>query len=392
MPSLSRVNSREPGAAVLVVAASARALAQAARRAGYRPLAADFFGDLDTQTVCARTRLIEDGLDKGFTKEALLPALDDLAQADAPIGLVYGAGFEDRPELLGFIARRFPIIGNSADVLRRVKDPVLLAGLCASLDIPHPRISLAKPPDPTGWLAKHIGGAGGSHISPATTLTGPDERIYFQQFAQGEPVSLLFLADGGNTHAIGFSRQWPLPTPDEPFRFGGSSRPARLPKKTASELLRAAQKITARCGLKGLNSVDFLVQGGEWTLIEINPRPGATLDIFDGKGGALFRTHMASCSGHLPIRRFAFSGAATAAIAYTAYDVACMPKIAWPRWAADRQRPKSQVRTGGAVCTVRACARGPGKARALLNKRIKWILDRLDEAQEKTKRNEETLQ
>ena len=66
MPSVSRVRSPEAGAAILIAAPSGRALAAAARRAGYRPLVADFFDDLDTRGFCAANRLIEGGLDTGF--------------------------------------------------------------------------------------------------------------------------------------------------------------------------------------------------------------------------------------------------------------------------------------------------------------------------------------
>ena len=44
--------------------------------------------------------------------------------------------------------------------------------------------------------------------------------------------------------------------------------------------------------LKGLGSADFLVNGGEARLLEINPRPGATLDIFDSDTQPLLGLHL----------------------------------------------------------------------------------------------------
>ena len=79
-----------------------------------------------------------------------------------------------------------------------------------------------------------------------------------------------------------------------------SLRPAGLTSKLEDKLRRAAQAITAASGLLGLNSIDFLVDGNEYTLIEINPRPGATLDIFDDRDGSLFRAHVDSCLGASP--------------------------------------------------------------------------------------------
>ncbi|HUZ91406.1 MAG TPA: ATP-grasp domain-containing protein, partial [Methylocella sp.] len=270
------MKSPETGAAILIAASSGRALAGAARRAGFRPLAADFFDDLDTRGFCAANCLIEGGLDRGFTGETLIPALEALAGDEAPCGFVYGAGFEDRPELLELVARRFPVLGNPADVVRRVKDPLRLSELCAALNIPHPKISMARPGDPRDWLVKSAGGAGGSHVAPALAAGTAGEKIYYQRIAAGVPVSILFVADGAKARVVGLSRQWASPAPGEPFRFGGSLRPAGLSRELQGRLRRAAKEITVACGLRGLNSIDFLIEGGGYTLIEINPRPGAT--------------------------------------------------------------------------------------------------------------------
>jgi predicted ATP-grasp superfamily ATP-dependent carboligase len=393
MPSVLHVRSPDIGAAILIAASSARALAGAARRAGFRPLAADFFDDLDTRAFCAANSLIEGGLEKGFTREMLLPVLEALAGNEAPCGFIYGAGFEDRPELLELVARRFTVLGNRPDVVRRVKDPMRLAALCAALNIPHPKISMEKPRDPRDWLVKWAGGAGGSHVAPALAAGTAGEKIYFQRMTAGAPVSILFVADGAKARVIGLSRQWAAPAPGEPFRFGGSLRPAGVSRELHGRLRRAAKEITAACGLCGLNSIDFLIEGSDYTLIEINPRPGATLDIFDDCGGALFRAHVDACRGYLPPGRLGNRGAAAAGIAYARRDISAVPDFDWPEWTADRQKAQSQLRAEDPLCTIKARAAKPARARALLDRRTKAILGRLDHAQnEKTPMGKETAQ
>ena len=44
--------------------------------------------------------------------------------------------------------------------------------------------------------------------------------------------------------------------------------------------------------IRGLASADFLANEGEALLLEINPRPGATLDIFDCGATPLLRLHV----------------------------------------------------------------------------------------------------
>jgi predicted ATP-grasp superfamily ATP-dependent carboligase len=383
MPSVSRVKSPETGAAILIAASSGRALAVAARRAGYRPLVADFFDDADTRDFCVATRLVEGGLEAGFNAGSLIAALEALAKGEAPCGLVYGAGFEDRAGLLEALGRRWAIFGNPPAVVRRVKDPVRLAELCAILNIPHPKISARMPWDRQHWLVKSAGGSGGTHVAPAGALWEAGEKIYFQRIAAGEPVSILFLSDGARARIVGSSRQWAAPAPGEPFRFGGSLRPAGLSPGLETRLRRAAEVITAACGLRGLNSIDFLVEGNEYTLIEVNPRPGATLDIFEDRGGSLFRAHMDSCVGRLPRRPIEFAAAAAAGIAYARREIPSMPAIDWPTWAADRQKARSALRPYDPLCTIKARAARPRRARALVDARTKLILDRLEHIQNK---------
>ncbi|HVQ11088.1 MAG TPA: aldehyde oxidase, partial [Methyloceanibacter sp.] len=95
-------NSQADGPSLLLAAISARSLAQSARRAGFTSLVADFFADTDTQQVAHACRKLAGGFERGMRWGRLGRALDALAErAPSPIaGLVYGAGFEDRPELL----------------------------------------------------------------------------------------------------------------------------------------------------------------------------------------------------------------------------------------------------------------------------------------------------
>jgi predicted ATP-grasp superfamily ATP-dependent carboligase len=384
MLSLSRARMSEPGTTVLIVAASGRALAAAARRAGYRPLALDFFGDIDTREVCAANRWVAGGLEKGFAEENLVPVLKALAKDEDICGVVYGAGFEDRPGLLDCLARHWTLLGNPPDVVRRVKDPVGLAELCAGLNIAHPEISARRPAEHHQWLVKSVGGSGGMHVAPAAAALAEDEGIYFQRKTKGESISIQFLADGHETEVIGLSRQWVAPAPGEPFRFGGVLRPANLSPQMDRRLRQAAAAVTAACGLRGLNTIDVLVKDNAYTLIEINPRPGAALDIFEDPKGRLFRAHVNACTGCLPAYPLEFTGAAAATIVYTPYAIASLPDFNWPEWTADRQKAKSALRAHDPFCTIKATADEPFSAQALIETRINLLLDRLAHIQNRT--------
>jgi predicted ATP-grasp superfamily ATP-dependent carboligase len=357
---------------VLIAAASGRALAASARRAGYAPLVADFFGDLDTLAVARAYVRLPDGLARGMD-ETLLDALETLAAGEQPCGLVWGTGFEDRPHLLAQLARRWPLLGNTAESVAIVKDPIAFARLCEDCGISHPETSRSRPADVAGWLRKRIGGAGGSHIRSAAGHDDLNRDVYFQRCVDGVPVSVSFLADGHRALILGCSAQWSSPTLRQPFRYGGAARPADVSRDVERALARAVQDIAATVPLVGLNSADFLVHGNAFHLLEINPRPGATLDIFEPADGSLFALHVAACARQLPDRAPALDGAAASAIVYADRDIRA-PALDWPAWTADRPQAGISVKAGEPFCTVHARGETAAEARRFVERRQAAIL------------------
>jgi uncharacterized protein len=361
-------------AAVLIVAISGRALAASARRAGYLPLVTDFFGDQDTlQAAHAHVRLLGD-LAHGIEECALTDALAKLSERSEPLGIVCGSGFEDRTQLLRHLAQRWRLFGNSADTVAKIKDPEFLSGLCFNLKIPVPEWSLAKPIVPGEWLAKRKGGAGGGHIRPAP---GPDRaelEIYYQRRISGISISALFVADGTRAVVLGFSEQWSMPTERQPYRYGGAVRPANVRPHTVDALTAAIQRLAAAVPLLGLNSADFLVDGERYWLLEINPRPGATLDIFEPPQGSLFELHIAACSGKLTATAYDSENAKATEIVYAEHDIASVHVLNWPYWTTDRPVTGSAIKAGEPLCTVYADGATAMDARTLAAKRRELVL------------------
>ena len=357
---------------MLIAALSGRALAAAARRSGYAPLVADLFDDLDTRALAAASVQTRGCLSRGFGRAALLESLDRLAAIRAPEGIVYGSGFEDRPALLRAVASRHPLLGNPPEVVARVKDPDRLAALCEQLGIPHPGPSRVAD-DNAASLIKRAGASGGTHIVPARRGQVAPTRHYTQRRLDGTPVSALFLADGRHAMLLGITRQWTDPTPAHPYRYGGAVRPAPIAERWRDGIAGIVSRLTEATGLVGLNSADFILGSDGLRLLEINPRPGATLDVFEDPDGRLFALHVEACRGHLPDQPPRFVGAAASAVVYAPCPLRVPAEMAWPDWAADRQRP-GRVRANAPLCSVLAEAADPAAAERLVRERGTAIL------------------
>ena len=335
---------------LLIAAISGRALAAAARRAGYRPLVADFFCDRDTVALAERTAKLPGDLHSGIGGARIAETLRRLAGSDRPVAVVLGSGFERQAEIVDQVAFHFPLAGNRAAAIRRVKDPQILATDCAEIGIPHPEFQWEPPPDPENWVVKTVGGAGGSHITRANGES-PAAGRYFQRFVYGRSVSALFVGDGRSARVIGFSRQWLSPAPNAPYRYGGAVRLRRFDRSHAARISSWLSDLTLRAGLVGLCSADFVGDANGYHLVEINPRPGATLDIFDSDEAPLIEAHLRAARGE-PCRLPRFAGSMASMITYATMPMPRFPAIKWPDWTADHQSPGTRLVAGDPVCTV----------------------------------------
>jgi uncharacterized protein len=272
------------------------------------------------------------------------------------------------------VAERWRLLGNEAEVVAKIKNPKIFSSICSFSGVPSPKISLPAPAIRNGWLIKRNGGAGGAHIKPARECENVRGSVYYQRIVPGAPISACFLADGAHALILGFSAQWPSPTPGQPYRYGGAVRPAPLTSSTADRLTMAVQRIVAATSLVGLNSADFLVDGERFWLLEINPRPGATLDIFEAAATSLFAQHVAACSGMLAATASCAANAKAASIVYAEEDIASVSVSDWPDWAADVPLAGSTIKSGEPVCTVYACDSAAAGARELAEKRRQAVL------------------
>ena len=127
-------------------------------------------------------------------------------------------------------------------------------------------------------------------------------------------------------------------------------------------------------GLVGLVSFDFVVNGEDALLIEVNPRPGATLDVFDDARGTLFSAHIAACTGDNPAellqRQWDPPAARSVAYLYADRGPLVVNQIDWPDWVMDRPAPGTRIAARTPILTVAAEADTPDAAEHLCAERL----------------------
>ncbi|MDD5753932.1 MAG: methenyltetrahydromethanopterin cyclohydrolase, partial [Methylococcales bacterium] len=259
----------------LVIATSGRMLAQAAQREGFDVLVIDCYADVDTLRYAKKTVRVN-----ALSVEHLKIALTEFTNYEIA-GVVYGSGFETHVESLYFLQSHFLIAGNSPAIFEHMQNKRVFFTALDVLKITYPETYFAPPfleEDRNLWLRKPLNGQGGvgiiKHISDTPVQQGD---FYFQRFYEGQAGSVSFLANGKRATIIGFNTQWT----HGDFLFAGISNYSNLTNYQKTRIYLWLQNLVLHFNLHGLNSLDFVHTENSILVLEINPRPSASMQLYD---------------------------------------------------------------------------------------------------------------
>jgi uncharacterized protein len=370
-----------------LAAISARPLAEAAAREGFKATALDLFGDRDTLSAAGEWLPIGAPEALRIDAKKLLDTLSSLARRGDVHGWVAGAGFDGQSELLAQGAARLPLIGTAPADQRRVRDPATFFGFLKACGFSYPPVRHHGATQAAGWLAKDAGGCGGWHITraePAAPAPRSPQR-YLQREARGVSMSATYIANGRDAVLLGFNEQIVRPLGALPWVYHGVLGPVPVTEAVRSEVGAALRALTPTFALRGLGSLDFLLDGDRVLILELNPRPPASLALYRrvGSGGVL-GAHLRACQhGELPALARSVSAPvhghqivfAPRALRLDAATLAC--------WAAgvylhDQPRAATRFACGEPVCSVSASGADADSVKTELARRSDAVLRTLE--------------
>ena len=269
---------------ILIVGGSTRAAADSVRRAGWEPVCADLFADLDL-------RMTADVIPVQNYPNSLP---DDVSHVSAD-GWFYCGALENSPKILEQILKKGnfigPLLGTSPDGLGALRNPEWLAKTLSAVGLKTLSIAnQSSPPVPDGtWLQKPLASAGGRMIRiwDESAVQNPfPEPHYFQQIAGGIGASVIFRVDGGDVEWLGAARELEAPLESAPptaFSYCGSFGPIDdLPVSVEAKLRKIVQTLVEHVpSLEGFVGLDFRFHGDEVRLVEVNPRYTASIEVLE---------------------------------------------------------------------------------------------------------------
>ena len=358
---------------ILIVAGSGRMLAQAAKQAGLKPLVIDLFADLDMQGYAEDFRQV-----KSLAEPDLTPAVDYFIERYAVTRVIYGSGFEYYPESLCYLNDRLIMLGNHPGVFARQQDKQAFFSTLNQLNIPYPEVVFSAPDCSGGWLLKPMQGQGGAGIKRYHADEEAENSVYWQKVQSGAPHSVLFLADWQQVQTIGFNRQWAVRLSEtQEFVFSGVVNNADLPEAHKGLITDRLKQIVPLFELRGLNSLDFIYEDDCSYVLEINPRPSASMQLYDQD---LLSRHIQASTRTASFATGTLSLSAYSTgyqVVYAEHDFIIPDYFEWPPWCMDLPKPGNMCRAGQPICSIIAHQKNSRSVVELLLAKQQLIISKL---------------
>ena len=361
---------------MLLAGVSVRALAESAARAGAQVTALDAYGDLDLRRI-ARVVAIPRNASGTFDQMAVARASRDI---DAT-AVSYVSSFENAPEAVELLARGRTLVGNTAAVLRRVRDPLALARALPKLGLYGPLVRASAPliTSARRWLLKPRRSGGGHGIVRWTIGMAVPRTSVVQERIPGPAGSIIFVADGESISPLAITRQL---SGDPAFGAGGYAYCGSILEPHRPALFANALELAARVArefeLRGLCGIDFIARGDVPYVIEVNPRPTASMELAErATGVSIWLAHVSGCSGALPPSTLAATGASMLAhgkaVLYARRDVVLGDTTHWLGGddVRDIPAPGERIARGTPICTIFASGRTSALCYAALVRRAR---------------------
>jgi len=321
---LTEVNIRN----LLVIGIDVVSLAVSAKRAGYQVYTVDFFGDQDLKRVCQKSRSIvkqKTGrtcgrLSRDFNPEALLRLTKGLLRKSDVDFVLLSSGLDDFPEVLFELNEIVPILGNSPDTIKKVRDKTKFFKELKRLQIRHPETAVAENFEEARKKSKDIGYP--VVVKPLTTVGGASVRrvqdtqglkrlsrrtrlfhgkVLIQEHVYGRPASVSLISSRRGTVVLTVNEQL-LGIRElgqkEPYGYCGNIVPLSADESVMSECRSIAEKIVSHFSLVGSNGLDLVIsEDGLPYTIEVNPRFQGTLECVERVLGMnIVKAHVEACT------------------------------------------------------------------------------------------------
>lgn len=203
---------------------------------------------------------------------------------------------ENHLSVIAALSASRPLWGVPADRLKEVRDPWILSDALkeSGTGLLMPPLRRAPPDgiDDGSWLVKQFHSAGGQGVRawrPASNNRSHEQssQQYWQRRVSGQLLGVVYCSTSSSSTMLSVTRQligesWPGASD---FGYVGSIGPLTVNTALSDQLVTAGAFLARRFGLLGLFGIDLIVDDDQPWLLEVNPRPTASVEIWERATG-----------------------------------------------------------------------------------------------------------
>ncbi len=368
---------------MLIIGFNSRPIAISAQKSSYPVFVIDFFGDQDLISTFDNVFSVlwqRPGypLMRRLSKPAheyMITLAEIILEEQEIEGIIFGGGLDDCYEGWMRLSKQCPILGNPPERLPFLRDRQVLYQLAEEYNLGVPRIEKAGNPEEAYEIAiefegsvvlRPIGGSAGIDTylcKNKNEITKVAERIlktraklHVMEYIEGIPASLSLIGNGDKCRIIALNEQLigtnAFGAPSE-FIYTGNITP--LAVHVEPNKISALKQLGTDMKLVGSNGIDFVIQGNQIFIMELNPRLQGSLENIERTYDInLVDLHIKACQGDLPEstpKPKQFSGKAVL-YSKTSHTIKHVPSKLMKCQVVDRSLPGVLVERGDPVCTL----------------------------------------
>lgn len=291
---------------LLIVSFNARPLAKLANELGLETTIIDFWGDQDLYSLSNKVKTVFKPEFKSYrafpdqqkNEELLVDLALQVLSTEKIDWILIGSGLDDRPDLWARLSSMAPILGNSPECIKQVRDLMGIHKKLQEIGIHYPQtypLSRWKAYQRTikfPFVIKPIKTLGGLGIRLIRNQDEFDDflnntvdsldNFFIQEYIRGENISTTLIGNKIDYQVLSINKQLiglkQLGT-EMPFKYCGNIVPYDCPSQIAKEIVNCSIKISKLFNLIGIFGIDFVLKGTTPYFMEINPRFPGTIEL-----------------------------------------------------------------------------------------------------------------
>jgi predicted ATP-grasp superfamily ATP-dependent carboligase len=291
---------------LLIVSFNARPLAQFAKELGLEVAIVDFWGDQDLFPLSNKIQTVfkpefksyKRFPDQNKNEELLVELALQVFFTEKIDSIIIGSGLDDRPDLWARLSSMAPILGNSPDCIKQVRDLMRVHKKLKENGIQFPQTyplsewkayqSVIKFPFVIKPI-KTLGGLGIRLIQDQNEFgdflnqyADSLDNFFIQEYIKGEDISTTVIGNKTDYQILSINKQLigikQLGT-ELPFKYCGNVVPYDCPSPIAEKIANCSIKISKLFSLIGIFGIDFVLKDTTPYFMEINPRFPGTIEL-----------------------------------------------------------------------------------------------------------------